>query len=224
MRVIGVRSVLLVMLATGVASAHPVGYDAPPPPPPPIIIATDPPPVPIEWRHDPALLEWSTWIGFGAGVASSAPEFLTRGAIEVADLHTAWIFSAGIEATLPITHSVRVGPWVGLRDLEPMAGAELAITRRPANLDLFWYDGEGVWTLRAGGGLDHMTTALAWGYRCPWKLAGPYTRGSRYEIGARVVLAATRAYNDPRDWSATLGLEVEPVGALRYLLGIKSWY
>lgn len=45
-----------------------------------------------------------------------------------------------------------------------------------------------------------------------------------YEIGARFVLAATRAYRDPRDWTATLGLEVEPVGALRYLLGIRSWY
>ncbi|MEP6859104.1 MAG: hypothetical protein ABJE66_00690 [Deltaproteobacteria bacterium] len=225
MRVIEVRSLplLIVLVASGIASAHPVGYDDPPPPPPAphLILAADPP---VEWRHDPALVEWSTWIGFGAGVASSPPTAIARGAFETHDLHAAWIFSTGVEATLPITHAIRIGPWVGLHDLEPMAGAELAITRSPAKVDLFWYDGEGVWTLRAGAGLDHMTAALAWGYRCPWKLWGPYTRTSRYEIGVRFVMTATRAYSDPRDWTATLGLEVEPVGALRYLLGIRSWY
>jgi len=207
------RSLVLVMLAAGTAFAHPPHY-----------IAIDPPPPPVEWRHDPALVEWSTWLGFGVGVASSPPLVAARGAIEAADVHSAWTFSGGVEATLPITHAVRIGPWLGLHDLEPMAGAELQVTRSPAKLDLFWYDGEGVWTLRAGGGRDHMTAALAWGYRCPWKLWGPYDRATRYEIGARVVLAATRAYSDPRDWTATLGLEVEPVGALRYLLGIRSWY
>jgi hypothetical protein len=206
------RWLLLVLVLTGTASAHP-------------LLAIDPPPAPVEWRRDPALLEWSTWLGFGAGVASSPPPaVLARGAIATGDLHAAWTFSAGAEATLPLTHSVRIGPWLGLHDLEPMAGAELAITRHPSHFDLFWYDGEGVWTLRGGGGRDHMTAALAWGYRCPWKLWGPYTRGSRYEIGARFVLAATRAYDDPRDWTATLGLEVEPVGALRYVFGVRSWY
>jgi hypothetical protein len=206
------RSLLLVVLATGAASAHPV------------VLAIDPPPAPVEWRDDPALIEWSTWLGFGVGVASSAPAAIARGAIVANDLHIAWTFSAGIDAMLPLTHAVRLGPWLGLHDLEPMAGAELQLTRRPASLDMFWYVGEGVWSLRAGGGHDHMTAALGWGYRCPWKLMGPYDRATRYEIGARVVLAATRAYSDPRDWTATLGLEVEPVGALRYLLGIRSWY
>ena len=43
-------------------------------------------------------------------------------------------------------------------------------------------------------------------------------------IGVRVVASATRAIDDPRLWSATLGLETEPMGALRYLLGIRAWY
>jgi hypothetical protein len=38
------------------------------------------------------------------------------------------------------------------------------------------------------------------------------------------VLSASRAHADPADWQATLGLEVEPIGALRYLLGIESLY
>ncbi len=211
------RSLLLVALACGVAAAHP-----------PPELATDPP---IEWRHDPARFEWSTWLGFGLGVAASPAATVTPAAgarttqpTAAGELGTAWTFSAGAEVTLPVTHSLRVGPWVGLHDLEPMAGGELQLTRSPASLDLFFYAGEGVWTVRAGGGPTHATATIAWGYRCPWKLWGPYTRTSRYEIGPRITLAATRAYTDPRDWSATIGLEVEPVGALRYLLGIKSWY
>lgn len=47
---------------------------------------------------------------------------------------------------------------------------------------------------------------------------------SRYMIGVRFVFTAARAVDNPRDWSLGLGLEVEPIGALRYLLGIRSLY
>lgn len=209
---------VLIALA-GTAAAHP-------PPPPPYLIAEDEDPDPkvSDWRAHPALLEWSTWLGFGVGVESSRPDTLARGSTLPADRHSEWVFSAGAEATLPLAHTVRVGAWAGLHELEPMVGGELQITGKPRDLDLFFYTGEGVWTLRAGGGRDHLTAALAWGYRCPWKLWGPYSTRTRYEIGPRVTLMATRAYDDPKDWTATLGLEVEPVGALRYLLGVKSWY
>jgi hypothetical protein len=216
--------VVILALVGRIAVAHPK--------PPPIWIADDdrePPEEVVDWRQTPALLEWSTWLGFGFGAASDgapAPSTArtTGTVVAAANAHTAWTFSAGVEATVPVAHHARIGPWIGLHDLEPMAGGELQITHAPGHLDLFFYPGEGVWTVRAGGGPDHATAALAWGYRCPWRLWGPYTRGSRYEIGPRITLAVTRAYRDPADWSATLGLEVEPVGALRYLLGIKSWY
>lgn len=210
---------LVLIAVTRLAAAHPAL-------PPPYLIAHDPPPDPeiTEWSEHPALLEWSTWLGFGVGIASSRPETLARGTTPAADRHSEWVFSAGAEVTLPLTHTARLGAWAGLHDLEPMVGAEVQLTGRPRDLDLFFYNGEGVWTLRAGGGRDHMTAALAWGYRCPWKLWGPYSKRTRYEIGPRITLMATRAYVDPKDWTATLGLEVEPVGALRYLLGIKSWY
>lgn len=204
------RSLVLVLVVAKVAAAHP-----------PPLLAEDPP---IDWRHDPATLEWSTWLGFGIGVASSPPAFTARGAAVSADLHTDWMFSAGIDATVPLAHRVRLGPWLGLHDLEPMIGGEVQVTASPADLDLFFYPGEGVWTFRVGAGADHLTAAIGWGYRCPWKLWGPYNRATRYEIGPRITLAATRAYFDSKDWSATIGLEVEPVGALRYLLGIRSWY
>ena len=98
------------------------------------------------------------------------------------------------------------------------------VTQAPPDIDMFLYDGEGVLMLRAGVARTRAEAAVAYGYRCPWKLWGPYSRTTRYEIGARLVLTATRSYTDPRDWSATLGIEVEPVGALRYLLGIRSLY
>lgn len=209
-------ALVLLIAVTRIASGHPES-------PPQDYIAEDPPPL-TEWREHPATLEWSTWLGFGVGVASSPPMVLARGALTDPDRHTAVVFSAGAEATLSLSHTVRLGAWAGLHDFEPMAGGELQLTARPKSLDLFFYEGEGVWTLRVGGGPDHMTAAIAWGYRCPWKLWGPYSTATRYEIGPRITLMATRAYADPNDWTATLGLEVEPVGALRYLLGIRSWY
>ena len=213
-RLVHMRLVLVLCLLGKVAAAHP------------LLVEPDRPaePSPIDWRQTPAVFEWSTWLGFGFGVESARSDVLARGTTPTATIGTAWSFSAGVDVTLPLTHAVRLGPWVGLHDLEPMAGVDLELTRHPGSLDLFFYQGEGVWTVRAGGGFDHATAALAWGYRCPWKLWGPYSRATRYEIGARIVLATTRAYTDPKDWSATLGLEVEPVGALRYLLGIKDWY
>jgi len=207
------RSICVVaVLAARTAAAHP---------PPPPEIAEDR----VEWRETPAIVEWSTWLGFGVGAASTPATALARTTQPAPpEQHLAWTFSAGAEVTLPLTHAVRLGPWLGLAGLEPVAGAEVQITRAPAEVEMFFYRGEGVWTVRAGGGPEHATAAVAWGYRCPWRLWGPYTRATRYEIGARIVLAATRAYRDPQDWSATLGLEIEPVGAVRYLLGIKSWY
>ena len=46
----------------------------------------------------------------------------------------------------------------------------------------------------------------------------------RYMIGVRMVASVTQSNENEKLWSATLGLETEPVGALRYLLGIRSWY
>lgn len=89
---------------------------------------------------------------------------------------------------------------------------------------MFWYKGEGVWIVRAGGNRDIYTGALSYGYRAPWKLWGPWSGKTRYMIGVRMVASYMRAADDPSLWSATLGLETEPVGALRYLLGIRSWY
>ena len=96
-----------------------------------------------------------------------------------------------------------------------MLGAELVVQQ---------LDGEAILALRAGGNRRVVTGAVAFGHLAPWRLLGPWSGATRYMIGVRLVASANRSLDDPRDWSATVGLEVEPVGALRYLLGIRSWY
>ncbi|MDB4958777.1 MAG: hypothetical protein JWO36_6346 [Myxococcales bacterium] len=221
------RTLLLIVLVVGfgarVAAARPVccqvAYGDPEP---------DSEASPTTWRgpENAARFEWSTWFRLGWGVISERPGFIARGTITpTTDQNTTWETGLGAEVSVPIGGTgLRIGPWMELRGLDAFVGGEVVITRSPASFDLFQYDGEGVWIARAGGGEQHATASLSWGYRCPWKLWGPYHHGSRYEIGARLVVNATRAYRDPADWSATFGVEFEPVGALRYLLGIRSWY
>jgi hypothetical protein len=211
---------LLLLLVPHLAQAHP------PPPPPPLQLVE---PAPGDWRgpENAALFEWSSWVRLGVGVASERPPVVVRSTVGPAGptQHTTWQGAAGVELTVPVGQTpVRFGPWIELRGLDAFIGGEVAITGAPAHLDRFFYDGEGALSLRAGGGAEAATASLAWGYRCPWRLAGPFDRHTRYMIGARVVATMTRAYRDPADWSATLGLELEPVGALRYLLGVRSWY
>jgi hypothetical protein len=180
-----------------------------------------------DWRTTPATFEWSTWVRLGAGVgelpatttARAVGEPMPRG-----EAGLTWQSGLGIDVSLPIGRRFRIGAWAEMQGWDAFGGFELVATRAPAGLDMFQYDGEGVWVLRGGGNRTHTTAAIAWGYRCPWKLWGPYDRTSRYQIGARLVMSATRSRSDPHDWSATFGIEFEPVGSIRYLFGIQDWY
>lgn len=180
---------------------------------------------PTNWRRDRAFFEWSTWIRLGVGVESVPSENVARSTLPqpTHDQRMLWDPALGADLTLPIpTSKVRMGPWVELRPQDVFGGVELSIAG--ADLDMFWYEGERVYTLRAGSSMTHVTGAFAYGYRCPWKLWGPYSKASRYMIGVRLVASVSRAVDDPKDWSGSLGIEFEPVGSLRYVAGIKSWY
>jgi hypothetical protein len=205
------RTLVVIAAVCRIAAAHP--------PPPPPELAEDP----GDWRDEPARIEWSTWFRLGAGVEHARAAVAARTTSPAPDPDTPrWETGLGIDASLTLTAHTRFGAWAELRGTQGFAGAELVVSGAPRSLDMFLYRGEGVLALRAGVGPEHQTTAaLAYGYRCPWKLWGPYSRATRYEIGARVVGSVTRG---PDAWSATIGLEVEPVGAIRYLLGIRSWY
>jgi hypothetical protein len=196
------------------------------------VAAAQPPPElaydePIDWRNDRALAEWSSWIRLGYGVASEARDVIARSTTptpaQFHDIRGAGDIALGADLTLPLpTSKVRMGPWIELRPDDVVGGVELSIGGKP--LDMFAYEGERTIVARAGLGLSHVTAALAYGYRCPWRLWGPYNRTTRYMIGARLVVSGSRAVADPNDWSVTFGLEFEPIGALRYVGAIKSWY
>lgn len=198
------------------------------------LAAARPPPPPDEdpyeggsWRDHPARIEWSTWLRLGYGVAYERSDTAARTTTPTPPTdddshHGHWELGAGVEASLVLTRHSRIGAWAELRGRQGFGGAELIITGAPRSIDMFLYQGEGVLALRGGIGPDQQqTAALAYGYRCPWKMFGDAPRSTRYEIGARIALTVTRS---PTEWSSTLGIELEPVGALRYLLGIRSWY
>ncbi len=179
-----------------------------------------------DWKRHRATVEWSTWLRAGYGVHHERPELLARGIVAPQMERTTGFEGAlGADVTYAFpTSRIRIGGWAELRGLTPVGGAELLIAAAPRNLDMFFYSGEGVLAVRAGAGRDQITAAVAWGYRCPWTMFDPAPRDARYMIGARLVATATQSTRDADDWSMTLGLEVEPIGALRYLLGVRSWY
>ena len=187
----------------------------------------------VESPHLPgwsaATVQWSTWIRLGYGMGRDTPGAESRmTSPPPPEWGGRWEAGVGADLTFPLAArgDLRFGPWAELRtgSIWPVVGAELQLGAAPRELDMFFYNGEGLLTVRGGGNHDVITGAISWGYRCPWALFDYQGDRSLYMIGARVVVAATRAIDDPHDWTATIGLEVEPVGALRYLLGIRSWY
>jgi hypothetical protein len=182
-----------------------------------------------EAEHRP-LIEWSTWARVGLGTESRATGGIARSSTpppRTAGRHASVEAAFGADLTLPIAlhGDVRFGAWTEVRTSSgPVLGGELQLQALPHRLDLFQYDGEGVLTIRAGGNAHVVTAAIAYGYLAPWKLWGPWDDKTRYMIGVRVVASATRSLDDPSDWTATAGLEFEPVGGFRYVLGIRSWY
>ena len=179
-----------------------------------------PPPEPDDpVDHRPAL-EWSTWFRAAMGMRPREVTTATRVTTPPAERKgqdTAYELALGGDMTIGVAmhEDLRVGPWMELRGTTSLV---------PRTIDMFLYRGQGVLALRAGGNARRVTGQIAYGYLAPWDLFGTAHGDSRYMIGVRFVASYTRAVEDPRDWLATIGIEVEPVGALRYLLGIRSWY
>ncbi len=203
-------ALMFLVILTAPAIAHP-----PPPPPPEIAVSP---------TAQPTLVEWTTWLRGAITVAHGDTDAVPRSTtapIREAERHVAG--AAGIGFTLPIGQRVRIGAWAEVRGWDvPLVGGELTVT--PSDLDLFFYKGKSAITARAGGNPDQLTAQLGFAYRAPWDLFGAKPRSSRYMIGVGLVATATQSRLDPHDWSATVGLEFEPIGALRYVLGVRSWY
>lgn len=175
----------------------------------------------------PTLVEWTTWLRGSVALIQGAVEAPTaaRSVAAVAtrerDRTVAGAIGAGF--TLPLGNRARVGVFAELHGWEaPVLGGELTFI--PGDLDLFFYKGKSAVTLRAGASPTVLTAQFGLAYRAPWDLFTSRPRSNRYMIGVGVYVNATQSRIDPHDWSSTLGIEFEPLGAIRYLLGIRSWY
>ena len=178
-------------------------------------------------ENRPTLFEWTTWVrgtvAVAQGDAAQSPVARASAPPETSERDRTLAGAVGAGFTLPLGARTRIGPFAELREWgAPVLGGELTLIA--GDLDLFFYKAKSAITLRAGGSPDIKTAQLGVAYRAPWDLKPRSSRVDRYMIGVGIVANVTQSRSDARDWSATVGLELEPVGALRYLLGIRSWY
>jgi hypothetical protein len=109
----------------------------------------------------------------------------------------------------------RLGAWGELRTSSgPVGGAELVLEGLPPHPLASRIDGAGSVVLRAGGNAHVVTGALGFGY-VGSRHGEPWIRWLGHAVGARVVVSVNRSLDDPRDVSGTIGLEIEPIGAVR---------
>ena len=183
-------------------------------------------------------LEVSPWVGLGGGALVVDGE-----GTGVFDLRL------GCDETLPVDRGgdVRVGAFgevatASFASVQAVGGLELFLGAAPRPLRMFYYPGEGAFTARLGAGWvwrDHAVAdarsspvaslTLTWGYRAPFSLRDyrdqserePNQRDTlRYMTGARLWVGATVDLAGATAWQLSGGIEFEPVGSFRYLLGL----
>ena len=183
-------------------------------------------------------LEVCPWVGLGGGAL-----VVDGASAGVFDL------TLGGDVTLPVDRGgdVRVGTFgevatASFAGARAVGGLELFLGAAPRPLRMFYYPGEGAFTARLGAGWvwrDHAVAdarstpvaslTLTWGYRAPFSLrdyrdqseAEPNQRDTlRYMTGARLWVGATVDLIGTSGWQLSGGIEFEPVGAFRYLLGL----
>ncbi|HEX4455735.1 MAG TPA: hypothetical protein VH143_32970 [Kofleriaceae bacterium] len=155
-------------------------------------------------------IEWSIWGRLGVGVQSQRSDVAARSITEPAPAAGSTSMLE-VAATADVTFGlardgdVRLGAWGELRTTSgPVAGGELVLEGRPQA-----HHGTGSVVVRAGANPHVVTGELGVGY------VGAYPssiRWLRHVVGAHVVVSVNRAIDEPHDWSATVGLEVEPIG------------
>ncbi|HEY5920988.1 MAG TPA: hypothetical protein VIV11_04925 [Kofleriaceae bacterium] len=172
------------------------------------------------------VVEWSTWGRLGIGAASQQPNVIARRLTPpMAESSSTWEAAVGADLTFGVARNgdVRVGAWGELRTSSgPVTGVELVIDHLPPHPYGSRIGGSGSLVLRAGGNAHVVTGALGFGYVGSFPRYDPWIRWARHVVGARVVASMNRSMDDPRDWSATVGLEVEPIGVVRAVLDLAK--
>ena len=160
-----------------------------------------------------ATFEWSTWGRLGYGVAVQPPALAARATTPLMpEASTLGEGALGVDASVGLAHrgAVRLGAWAEWRTVsEPVLGGELIVggLRSPHG------SGSLGIVLRAGGNARVTTGALGFGYA-----ATDSWLGLGHATGVRFVTSMTRSRDDAQDWSVTVGVEFDPIGALGYLV------
>jgi hypothetical protein len=173
-----------------------------------------------------ATVEWSVWTRLGAGITSERPDVIARRvtAPEVGPEST-WEAAATADLTLGVARDgdLRLGAWGEVRtSSDPVAGAELVLEDLPPHPYDSRINRTGSLVLRAGANDRIVTGAIGVGYVGSFPRYDPWVGWARHVVGARVVVSVNRALDEPHDWSATLGLEVEPLGAAHALYDLVT--
>ena len=171
-------------------------------------------------------VEWSVWTRLGAGITSQRPDVVAR-RVTAPEVEPGSTWEAAIAADLTFRvardGNLRLGAWGEVRtSSDPVAGAELVLEGLPPHP----YDSRigrtGSLVLRAGANDRSVTGAVGVGYVGSFPRYDPWIGWARHVVGARVVVSVNRAIDEPHDWSATLGLEVEPLGAVHALFDLVT--
>jgi hypothetical protein len=171
-------------------------------------------------------VEWSLWGRLGIGVASHQPRVLARTLTPpMAESSSTFEAAAAAELTFRVARNgdVRLGAWGELRTSSgPVVGGELVVEGLPPHPYVSRIDGSGSLVLRAGGNAHVVSTALGFGYVGSWPRHDPWIPWARHVVGARLVAAMNRSLDDPREWSATVGVEIEPIGVVHAVLDLAT--
>jgi hypothetical protein len=169
-------------------------------------------------------VEWSIWGRLGVGVESQRSDVAARSITEPAPTSGSTSMlelaaSADVTFGLARDGDLRLGAWGELRTTSgPVAGGELVLEGLPPHAHAS--DGTGSIVLRLGANPNVIAGELGIGYVGSWN--PPSIHWLRHVAGARVVLSVNRAIDQPHDWSATVGLEVEPIGLIHALYDLAT--
>jgi len=182
-----------------------------------------PPPI---LKQERPTVEWSLWGRLGVGVAAQHPTVLARTLTPPTVVpSTTWEAAAAAELTVGVARdgNIRLGAWGELRTSSgPVVGGELVLEDLAPHPMESRIGGAGSVVLRLGGNAHVVTGAFGFGYVGSWARSDPWLHWAGHVVGARLVASVNRSLDDPHDWSATIGLEVEPIGALHAVLDLAT--
>jgi len=176
----------------------------------------------IEVRYARPAVEWSTWARLGYGIAAHEPSLLARSSHPpVGESDPLWEGALGADLTFGVAKrgDLRLGAWGELRTSSgPVLGGELVVEGLPPRPYDSSIGGTGSIVLRAGGNEHVATWAVGFGYVGSFPRSDPWLGWMRHLVGVRLVASTNYSLDTSHDWSATLGLEIEPIGALTYVV------